>query len=177
MLIAFYIFAALTLLSAIGVVLLRNPVYSALSLVATLFFVAGIFVIIGQEFLAAMQVLIYAGAIMVLFLFVIMLLNLKAETKEGFRFTLPQLLGGLLSVGFFAQLVMVFVGAKAQLGATGAYSAERIEAEGGLNIIGDLMFTRFVLPFEVISVLLMVAVVGAVLLAKKRKEPAEQEDA
>ncbi|MEE8395397.1 MAG: NADH-quinone oxidoreductase subunit J [bacterium] len=178
MVIAFYILAFLTVGSAFAVLLLRSPVYCALSLVACFFFLAAIFVLLNQEFVAAIQILIYAGAIMVLFLFVIMLLNLKAEGPFAPRPRVPQILGIVLSAGLLAQLVGLFSDPKALLGPSGTYTAERVTEEGSIEIIGRLLFVDYVLPFEVISVLLMVSVMGAVVLAKRRppREPGRGEE-
>jgi len=172
MLVFFYIFATLAVLGALGVLLLPSPVYCALSLVATLISVAGIFLLLNQEFVAAIQVLVYAGAIMVLFLFVIMLLNLRST--EGFRlkWSVPKMLGVALAAGLLAQLVGLFTAPAARLGPPGEYTAQRLAEEGAVEAVGNLLFTRYVLPFEVISILLMVAVMGAVVLAKRR--PAEE---
>ena len=168
MLIAFYIFAFLAVGGALSVLLLRNPVYCALSLVGTFFFVAAIFVLLNQEFMAAIQILIYAGAIMVLFLFVIMLLNLRAEGPRKFHIGLPQVLGVGMTVALLAQLASVFASPKVAVGPSGAYSVERVAQEGSISLVGEMLFTDYVLPFEVISILLMVSVMGAVVLAKRR---------
>ena len=175
MLIAFYILAFLAVGSAVNVLILRSPVYCALSMVATFIFLGVLFILLNQEFVAAIQILIYAGAIMVLFLFVIMLLNLRpGTTPVNMRFGLAKILGIGLTMGILAQLVGVFSSPLARLGAAGKYSAERIAEEGSIEIIADLLFSRYVLPFEVISILLMVSVMGAVVLAKKRPPPEEE---
>ena len=168
MLIFFYIFAAAAVLLALGLVVLRSPVYCAMSLVGTFLSVAAIFLLLGNEFVAAMQVLIYAGAIMVLFLFVIMLLNLRAEVGKPMHVGVPQLLGVAFAVGILAQLLSVFTSASAKLGPLGEYSTQRVAEEGSLAIMGKLLLTDYVVPFEIISVLLMIAVMGAVVLAKRR---------
>ena len=173
MLIAFYIFAFLTIASALSVLLLRSPVYCALSLVACFFFLAVIFILLNQEFVAAIQVLIYAGAIMVLFLFVIMLLHLKVQGPLKLTLTFPKILGLGLATGLMAQLIGLFNSPAAQLGPKDIYDAAYIAEEGSVEIVGSLLFSEYVLPFEVISVLLMVAEMGAVVLAKRR--PPEQE--
>ena len=176
MLIAFYIVAFLAVASAINVLILRSPVYCALSMVATFFFLGVLFILLNQEFVAAIQILIYAGAIMVLFLFVIMLLNLRpGTTPVNMRFGIAKILGIGLTMGILAQLVGVFTSPMARLGPVGKYSAERIAQEGSIEIVADLLFSRYVLPFEVISILLMVSVMGAVVLAKKRPPPEEEE--
>ena len=175
MLIAFYIFAFLAVICALGVLLMRSPVYCALSLVACFFFLAVIYLLLHSEFVAIIQVLIYAGAIMVLFLFVIMLLNLKVEGPLRINLGLPQLLGFGITLGLLAQMIGVFTSPLAKLGPEGSFPPERVAEEGAVEIIGQLLFTDYVLPFEVISVLLMVSVMGAVLLAKRRP-PVEQEE-
>lgn len=173
MLITFYILSVLAVMGGLSLLLLRSPVYCALALVGTFFCVAGIFVLLNNEFVAAIQILIYAGAIMVLFLFVIMLLNLRADGEFTVKWTFPKVFGLAMSAGILAQLVGVFHSPAAKIGPMGAYDAQRIASEGATEIIGTLLFTDFVLPFEVISVLLMVAIMGAVVLAKRR-EPDEK---
>jgi NADH-quinone oxidoreductase subunit J len=168
MLVVFYILALLTVAGALSLLLVRNPVYCALSLVGSFFSMAGIFILLGQEFVAAIQILIYAGAIMVLFLFVIMLLNLRSTEPLALKITLPKTVGLAVTAGILAQLTSVFSSPLAKLGPLGDYPPERLAKEGAVQIVGDLLFNRYVLPFEVISVLLMVAVMGAVLLAKRR---------
>ena len=178
MLIAFYIVAFLAVASALNVLILRSPVYCAISLVGTFFFLGIVFILLNNEFVAAVQILVYAGAIMVLFLFVIMLLNLRPDAAPvSLKFGISKILGIGLTVGILAQLVGVFSSSKAKLGPLGEYTTERVAEEGSLQIIGGLLFKEFVLPFEVISVLLMVSVIGAVVLAKKRppEEPEEEQ--
>jgi len=170
----FYILAVVTVLGALALVLVPNPVYCALSLVGSFFAMAGIFILLNQEFVAAIEVLIYAGAIMVLFLFVIMLLNLRSGAPFVVRWSLRNVLGVAIVLGILSQLVAVFSAPAAKLGPPGGYPPERLAKEGAVQVVGDLLFTRYVLPFEVISVLLMVAVMGAVLLAKR---PSSGEDA
>ena len=159
----FYFFAALTLLCGFLVVanpFSRNPVTSAMFLVLTIVSLAGLFVLLHAFFLAAVQVLVYAGAVMVLFLFVIMLLNLKEEERRKIkRFGI---VGGGLSV---VALALIFRSAihNSPLGVvtTGP------EVEGGTAQLGELLFRQYLLPFEVVSLLLLVAMVGVILLSKK----------
>jgi NADH-quinone oxidoreductase subunit J len=163
----FYILAVVTVLGALALVLVPNPVYCALSLVGSFFAMAAIFILLNQEFVAAIQVLVYAGAIMVLFLFVIMLLNLRSDAPFLVKWNVRHIVSVAIVLGILAQLVAVFSAPAAKIGPMGEYPAERIAKEGAVQIIGDLLFTKYVLPFEVISVLLMVAVMGAVLMAKR----------
>ncbi len=158
----FYIFAALTLICGFLVItnpFSRNPVTSAMFLVLTIASLAGLFVLLHAFFLAAVQVLVYAGAVMVLFLFVIMLLDLKAEERRKIKGL--GIIGGLVSVG---AILAIFLRSlkSAPLGAEATPSLE-----GGTIELGRLLFTRYLLPFEIVSLLLLVAMVGVVLLSKK----------
>jgi NADH-quinone oxidoreductase subunit J len=163
----FYVLAVVMVLGALALVLVPNPVYCALSLVGSFFAMGAIFILLNQEFVAAIQVLVYAGAIMVLFLFVIMLLNLRSDAPFAIRWNVRHIVSVAVVLGILSQLVAVFSSPAAKLGPIGDYPPERIAKEGAVQVIGDLLFTKYVLPFEVISVLLMVAVMGAVLLAKR----------
>jgi len=161
--ILFYLFAALTLVCALLVVanpFSRNPVTSAMFLVLTIISMAGLFVLLHAFFLAAVQVLVYAGAVMVLFLFVIMLLDLKDEERR--RIKKFSLVAGLISVG---AIVMIFV--KSILAAKPGANLSVPTLEGDPAALGKLLFTQYLLPFEVVSVLLLVAMVGVILLSKK----------
>jgi NADH-quinone oxidoreductase subunit J len=160
--ILFYVFAVLTLGCAALVVanpFSRNPITSAMFLVLTIISMAGLFVLLHAFFLAAVQILVYAGAVIVLFLFVIMLLDLKAEAVRRIR--LYGILAGLISVG---SILVIFL---KSLRATPLNPASTLTTEGGTEPLGKLLFTQYVLPFEVVSVLLLVAMVGVILLSKK----------
>jgi len=137
----------------------RNPVTSAMFLVLTIVWLAGLFVLLHAFFLGAVQILIYAGAVMVLFLFVIMLLDLRAEERRRFK---PL---GLLGGGAVAVALAVLLRAAIQEGVPSEPAAAGLE--GATEPLGRLLFTRYLLPFEVVSVLLLVAMVGVVLLSKK----------
>ena len=159
----FLVLAVVALVSGGLVVFQRHPLRSALWLIVNFFAVAGIYLLAHAEFIAAIQVIVYAGAIMVLFLFVIMLLNLR-QPEEEIRFMhLGQKVGGIVLAGFTGLLVIYTVskvafpaGKEAPLGL------------GNTESIARLLFTDYLLPFEVTSVLLLVAIVGAVVLAKTR---------
>lgn len=176
MLVAFYILGFLAIGGALSVVLFRSPVYCALSLVGTFLCIAGIYILLNNEFVAAVQVLVYAGAIMVLFLFVIMLLNLRSDKSFKHVWTWPKLVGIALAVGILVQLISIFHSPAAKLGPMGAYPPERVAEEGAVEIIGQILFTDYVFPFEVISILLMVAVIGAVIIAKRHDTDAPEEE-
>jgi NADH-quinone oxidoreductase subunit J len=168
--ITFVLAAVIVLGGAIGVVIARNPVHSALMLVMTLFGVAVLFVAQGAHFLAAVQVIVYAGAIVVLFLFVIMLLGVDREEAvqaEPLRGQRPAaIVVGLLSLGLF-----LFLGITAHW-ATGAVSVAGSASGVGSNVekLARSLFTRYLLPFELTSALLVIAVVGAVVLARRPPE-------
>ncbi len=161
----FGIFAALALASAIVVVAHRNPVYSTLSLVVTLFAVAVLFVLLGAPFLGALQILIYAGAIVVLFLFVIMLLNLQREDRDASVHG-PQLWLAALGAGAFLALFAIFFKV-AKTGAMKPVSEQLVS----LPKLAAEMFSRYLLPFEIVGLLLLVAVIGATVVAR-RPDPA-----
>ena len=160
----FLIFAALALGSAIVVVAHKSPVYSTMSLVLTLVSVAVLFVLLGAPFLGALQILIYAGAIVVLFLFVIMLLNLqKEETAQAGRGL--QVWAALLGAVVFAGMLVLLFWRRAAP-ATGALTEELVS----LKALARVMFTDFLLPFEIVGLLLLVAVIGATVAARKSSD-------
>jgi NADH-quinone oxidoreductase subunit J len=163
----FIVLAVLTVIAAILVIVQRNPVASAIYLIITLFCLAGIYLLLQAPFIAVIQVLVYAGAIMVLFLFVIMLLNLEKEKKPITRHRLPKVLGILLGIVLLAQLGVLFRSILLE-GTQGQFPPEKVAALGNTEVIARLLFTDFLLPFEITSVLLLVAIIGAIVLAKRQ---------
>jgi NADH-quinone oxidoreductase subunit J len=160
--IMFYVFAFLTLVFGFLVIanpFSRNPVTSAMFLVLTIVSLAGLFVLLHAFFLAAVQVLVYAGAVMVLFLFVIMLLDLKVEERRHIQKL--GVIGGLASVG---AILGIFLWTLLH---NSLPDPQPLTHEGGTRELGTLLFSQYLLPFEIVSVLLLVAMVGAVLLSKK----------
>jgi NADH-quinone oxidoreductase subunit J len=159
----FYLFSLVAIVAGLGVVLARNPITSALSLVVCFFFLAADYVTLDAHFVAVIQILVYAGAIMVLFIFVIMLLNLResgpAPLGELSRRALVGVaFAGLLAVGLITAIGAISAGASPAVGAD----------YGTIAQVGKALFGgRYLLPFESVSVLLTVGVVGAVVLAKK----------
>ncbi len=166
-LIPFYFLAALGVIAALGVVMLRNPVYSALCLAVVFVSLAGLYVLLSAPFLAAAQVMIYAGAILILFVFVIMLLSPGSDPlKEELKWQRP--LAVIFGVALVAQLALVI--ALAVLPPTrGPFTPELIAQIGSTQAVGASLFTDFLLPFEITSLLLLVAIVGVIVLAKKRQ--------
>ena len=163
----FYIFSSLTLLCGLLVVFnpfSRNPVTSAMFLVLTIISMSGLFVLLQAYFLAAVQILVYAGAVIVLFLFVIMLMDVREEERRRFQ-KLGTFLGGAAVAGLAGIMINTV-----RLSEIGESLVAR--GEGETDSLGQLLFTSYVLPFEIISVLLLVAMVGCILLSK-REESAE----
>jgi NADH-quinone oxidoreductase subunit J len=159
----FYVFAALTLLCGVLVIanpFSRNPVTSAMFLVLTIVSMAGLFLLLHAFFLAAVQILVYAGAVIVLFLFVIMLLDLKEEVRRKIK--IYGIIAGFVSVGTIFCIFMK------SLRATPLDESATPKIEGDTAALGKLLFTNYVLPFEIVSVLLLVAMVGVILLSKKK---------
>ncbi len=161
-LILFGYFSAMVVGTATLVVTLRNPVYSAMSLLIMFFHVAGLFVLLNAEFIAAIQVLVYAGAILVLYLFVVMLLNLKREE----RYHRQYLLGAFLGAVILTELVLILFRTTFQ-SAVGSYTPEQIQTIGNTEAVGKALFTTYLLPFEVASLVLLAAMIGAIVLAKR----------
>jgi NADH-quinone oxidoreductase subunit J len=164
---AFLLLAAVLLASALAVVLHPNPVKSAMALVVTLFLQAVVFVLLDAHMIAALQVIVYAGAIMVLFLFVIMLLNLQSDDPEGFRRRrhLAVRIGAWAASAVLAiQLVTLF------LGQTFAPRAPAVEGYGTALPVARALFTEYLLPFELTGILLLVAVIGPVILARRTEK-------
>jgi NADH-quinone oxidoreductase subunit J len=179
----FYFFAAVAVLSALLCILQRNPVSAALWLVSTMFYLAAIYVLLNAPFIAAIQVLVYAGAVMVLFLFVIMLLNLGTAKSDlrGFGFWM----GALVVVGVLAsqllplinytpeRVTLEYTRSEAMANPDLVFPAGRagLEATASQGVVGAVaqpLFEAYLIPFEITSILLLAAIIGAVVLAKRR---------
>ena len=161
----FYSLGAVSVGSALMMVTRRSPVMSALYLVLNFFALGGLYLSLHAQFIAFIQILVYAGAIMVLFVFVIMLLNLGDEKKLTEKFSWKKIVGAGLSFGVLMELIFVFAYSTASLPPSQFEKATQI---GTVENIGMQLFTTFLFPFEVTSVLLLAAIVGAVVLAKKK---------
>jgi NADH-quinone oxidoreductase subunit J len=156
----FWFFSIAMLLCGVLVISSRNPVTSAMFLVALFVFMAGLFVLLEAFFLAAIQILVYAGAVMVLFLFVIMLLDIKASERRQFRWL--GLIGGLIVAGAFVWELGIILKVPVVTAVAG-----KAEFGGGLEAVVKPLFANYMLPFEVTALLLLVAMIGVVLLSKK----------
>ena len=165
--ILFYIFAALALGGAMGVVAGRNPVASLLSMVVCLGAVACVYVLLEAHFLAAVQIIVYAGAIMVLFLFVIMLLNLGHDYQPDLKAGLWSVLSFGLGGALFGFLGRELWGTRAMIATAASTVDTQVEQYGAIGAIARPLYTTYVVPFEITGILLLVAIVGALVLAKR----------
>jgi NADH-quinone oxidoreductase subunit J len=162
----FFLFAGFAIMCAISLVYHKNPLYSAISLVGVFIALSCIYVMLAAPFIAAVQVLIYAGAIMVLVVFVIMLLNLDDDAGPN-RLRYLWAIGGGLGVVLLAQTLFVFY---AVMRAPQQAADQSVTAGKTLNI-GQAMYTEYLLPVEIVGVLLMMAIIGAVMLARRLAQP------
>ena len=160
----FILFAVIAIATALAVVFNRSTVSSALFLVLNLLSLAGIYLLLQAQFLAIIQVLVYAGAIMVLFLFVIMLLNLEDEEKIFSRSRVQFILSFLLVAVVFAQILYSVGSATNMLPAV----ASSMKTVGTVEAVGDVLFTQYLIPVEITAILLTAAVVGALLIAQRK---------
>ena len=169
---AFYVFAAIAVLGSLFVILQRNPIYSVLSLVGAFFGLSGLYVLLDAPFVAIVQIIIYAGAIMVLFLFVVMLLNVPREDAAEWDRThplyrpWPRRIGALLAILLVAQLGW------ALWRTPGVSEGVGVQSAGITDIaeLGRVLFTDYMFAFEVTSILILAGMVGAVILARKQSE-------
>jgi NADH-quinone oxidoreductase subunit J len=163
----FCYFAGIIILTSVLVVTLRNPIYSALSLLIMFFHVAGLYVTLHAEFLAAVQIIVYAGAILVLYLFVVMLLNLKREDRYHAQF----LVGILMGLMMLTEVVLLILQRQTS-GQTpsvpGVVLGDGLKTvAGNTETIGEVLYSTYLFPFEVASLILLVAMIGAIILAKR----------
>jgi NADH-quinone oxidoreductase subunit J len=168
-LVLFIVLGAIAIAAALGVIIARKAIYSALSLLVNFCSLAGLYLLLNAQFLAAAQVIVYAGAIVVLFLFVTMLLGEGEETANLKSQITKNYLTIALAVVLFVEVGYVLVGG-ALTGTQGSDTPEAIAGMGNVQAIGKLLFTDYLLPFELAAVLLLIGIVGAVVLARKKPE-------
>ena len=167
----FYLFGLIAIASALLFVTRKSPVAAALWLVNTMFCLAALFVMLDAQFIGAIQVLVYAGAIMVVFLFVIMLLNLGKGELFDTRGLVGKLIAGLLGLGVLAEVFTVtHARTPIMLTLPTGFAAQQIAEHGAINPFAGPLFNEYLLAFEVTSILLLAAIVGAVVLGKQRAE-------
>lgn len=158
-------FATVIIVLSLLIVTRKNLVHSVLAMLALFFHIAALYLFLNAEFIAAVQIIVYAGAIMVLFLFVIMLLNLREDTRRK-HYIGPWIPAFILGTGIIVELIMASYLFKA--GRTGQWSISRVQGMGHTKALGFELFTEYLLPFELASLILLVAVIGAIVLAKKK---------
>ena len=158
----FYIFAVIAVFAAFLVITFRNPINSALSMVVCFFSLAALYVLLSAHLIAVLQILVYAGAIMVLVLFVIMLMNLREWQLKWGKFTWPKVIGFILAGLLLVEGISFLKGVK------GHTAPELSEGFGTVEAVGTKLFSTYLLPFEMVSVLLLIGMIGAVVLTKKK---------
>lgn len=159
--ILFYLFSALALGSASYFVFAKNPLYAILSLIVTFFTIAALYILLNAQFLGIIQIIVYAGAIMVLFLYVLMMLNLNKE-DESKKHKINKLVGIVAGGILFVGMLGAYKGLK-----TGVATKDVDVSVGLTKNLGRLLFNEYVLPFELASILILAGIVGAVLIGKK----------
>jgi NADH-quinone oxidoreductase subunit J len=163
---AFYLFATLTIASAVLVIFARNPVHSVLWLILAFFNAAGLFLLVGAEFIAMVLVIVYVGAVAVLFLFVVMMLDIDfAALRSGFTRNLP--FGLLVALVLLAEIVIAVSASKA--GPLLEAKPTAAVTEPNIVALGNMLYTRFLFPFEIAGLILLVAMVGAIVLTHRSR--------
>ncbi len=158
--VVFFYLASVIVATGALVILLRNPVYCALSLLVLFFHVAGLYVTLHAEFLAAVQIIVYAGAILVLYLFVVMLLNVSREDRYHAQWPIA----GFLGATILTEALFLVIAQRAPEASSEEFA---VTSTGNTESIGEVLFTHYLLPFELASLVLLVAMIGAIVLAKK----------
>ena len=165
---AFYMFAFVAVASAVMVISARNPVHSVLFLILAFFNSAGLFVLMGAEFLAMILVVVYVGAVAVLFMFVVMMLDINfVELRQGFLQYLP--IGGLIGLVLLAELLVIFGGWAFAPEATGSVAAPTPDATTNTHALGELIYTHYVYLFQSAGMVLLVAMIGAIILTHRNR--------
>jgi NADH-quinone oxidoreductase subunit J len=171
---AFYLFATLTIASAVAVIFARNPVHSVLWLILAFFNAAGLMLLVGAEFIAMLLVIVYVGAVAVLFLFVVMMLDIDfAQLRSGFNRNLP--FGLIVALVLVAEIIV----AQSAWEAGPALSGRNIPESSQPNVValGQLLYSRFLLPFELAGLILLVAMIGAIVLTHRRRRDNRRQNA
>jgi NADH-quinone oxidoreductase subunit J len=174
---AFYLFAVIAVLSGVMVISARNPVHSVLFLILAFFNAAGLFVLLGAEFLAMILVVVYVGAVAVMFMFVVMMLDINfAELRQGFLRYLP--IGGLIGLVLVAELVFVLAGWSLAPDAAAALGAPMPDPAkvGNTRALGLLIYTHYLYLFQASGLILLIAMIGAIVLTLRRRPGVRRQD-
>ena len=164
---AFYLFATLTIASAVAVIFARNPVHSVLWLIMAFFNAAGLMLILGAEFIAMLLVIVYVGAVAVLFLFIVMMLDIDfAALRSGFTRNLP--FGLLVALVLLAEIIVAVI-ARGRPGRVTGNAQPAATTQPNIEAIGELLYTRFLFPFEIAGLILLVAMIGAIVLTHRSR--------
>ena len=155
-----------SILTSLLVITRKNPIHSALCLVLTFLCVAVLYLLLRSQFIAIIQVIVYAGAIVMLIVFVLMLLDLEEELRSGLKLLYSKVIGGVLAVLFLFGIFYAVI-ATPLTGKTGPYTPDHLT--NNVRVIGEVLFTQYLFPFEIASILLVAAIVGAVVLSKKSR--------
>lgn len=168
--IIFFLFAGLAIGCAVSLVYHKNPLYSAISLIGVFVSLAALYLTLAAPFIAAVQILVYAGAIMVLVIFVIMLLNLEHDQGGPNRLRYLYALGGVFGLALIAQALFIYYAVSKSL-EKGGFRKATPDSPGLTQNIGRAMFTEYLLPFEIVGLLLLMAIVGAMLMTRRALNP------
>ena len=173
-LLAFYLFATITIASAVAVIFARNPVHSVLWLILAFFNAAGLMLLAGAEFIALLLVIVYVGAVAVLFLFVVMMLDVDfAALRSGFTRNLP--FGGMIALLLLAEIIIAVSAWRAGPALSGAAPREALQPN--IVSLGQVLYTRFLFPFEIAGLILLVAMIGAIVLTHRSRGDRRPQDA
>ena len=171
----FYVFAAILLAAATLVITARNPVHSALSLVLAFFSSAALWLLAEAEFLGIALILVYVGAVMVLFLFVVMMLDINLSVlREGFARYLP--LGALVGVIMVLQMLLVLGSAEVDLATLSAEASSASKESNNIRLLGSVLYTVYVYPFELAAMVLLLAIIAAIMLTHRRRGGTKHQD-
>lgn len=165
----FTVAATLSIVGSLMMVTRRSAIHSALWMIATFIAVAVLYLMQNAQFIAIAQIMVYAGAIMMLILFVIMLVNLEKADAPERKFSSRKFTGAVITIMLFFEILVV--GTAFQItGREGVYTASMLERTGNVRVVGSLLYGQYLFPFELASILLLIGIVGAVILAKRKKE-------
>mgnify|MGYP000874392424 CR=1 FL=1 len=173
--IAFYVLSVIAVISALAVITVRNPVHSVLFLILTFFTSAGLFVLLGAEFLAMLLVVVYVGAVAVLFLFVVMMLDVDfAELKQGFLSYMP--IGAIIALALFAELALVASASMSAQGVPISIATGQASEVTNAEAIGQVLYTDYLLVFQMAGLVLFVAMIGAIVLTLRHRPGVKKQD-